>query len=230
MFLINKNLSTYIVSDIHGHNKTFRNGLKNLRLKKHDHLIILGDLIDRGPSSKEVLDTIFLLLDSGFKITTILGNHEQMMLNAFENSDENLLWLKNGGKKTLSSFLTSDLKKIPVKYLDYLRELKPYLELDNYLLVHAGINMKVDNPLEDIHSLLWMRNWTEFYDQNWISNRTIIHGHTPMQSDLIKNQFSSDNTVICIDNGCYLEREGYGSLCFLRLDDLALHFEKVIQE
>jgi serine/threonine protein phosphatase 1 len=219
-------MSTYLISDIHGNNLLFRKALKSVNLRKNDVLIILGDLIDRGPDSKKVLDTIFLLLEHDFNITCIKGNHEKMFLDSFKDVNSKINWIRNGGNETLSSFLTSEIEKIPKKYIELIESFKTYIEIDEYILVHAGLNMKIDDPFEDQYSLMWLRDWEGFINKEWLGNRKIIHGHTPLKKDLIQQQLIDNKQIICIDNGSYLKESGYGGLCVLRLDDMKLYFEK----
>lgn len=218
-------MSTYIISDIHGCNIKFRKALKSIKLKKEDTLVLLGDLIDRGPDSKEVLDTVFLLKEHNFNIICIKGNHEQMLLDSLNDFNQELNWLRNGGKETLSSFLTSDIEKIPEKYIDFLKSLDTYYILDDFIFVHAGIDMTLQDPFSDEKSLLWLRKWEEKFDEKWLGKRIVIHGHTPTEKDEIISRFKSKKQVLCIDNGSYLDKDGYGSICVLKLEDLSLHFE-----
>lgn len=219
-------MSTYIISDIHGCNQAFRRALKKVKLKKVDTLILLGDLIDRGPDSKEVLDTVLLLIEHGFKVICLKGNHEQMMLDSLDDLTSKVNWIKNGGKETLKSFLTSEVERIPQKYIDFLKTFKSHFIYKNFILVHAGINMTLEDPFSDLHSLLWLRNWENVYNAEWLNNRIVIHGHTPMKSDEIKTQFKKGHKVICIDNGSYVKNnQEFGSICVLKIDDLSFHFE-----
>ena len=65
------------VGDIHGCVKTFRLLVRDeLRLTPNDHLILLGDVIDRGPDSKGVIDEIIALRDLGIRVQVLQGNHE----------------------------------------------------------------------------------------------------------------------------------------------------------
>lgn len=216
--------NTYVISDIHGYNDTFRKLLKKIKLKKSDRLVLLGDLIDRGPDSKGVLDTVILLIEHGFNITCIMGNHEDMFLKAQNDVAAKIHWLKNGGNETLTSFLTSSIEKIPSKYFDLISTFQPYLEIDDYILVHAGINMNLDSPLQDLKSLLWLRDWERMYDKNWLGNRTVIHGHSPITKSEIENQFQNDKKVFNIDNGCFRNESGYGGLCCYNLKNKNLNF------
>ncbi|WP_424989437.1 metallophosphoesterase [Flagellimonas sp.] len=225
-------MSTYLISDIHGHNKTFRKALKKVALKKTDTLIILGDIIDRGPDSKGVLDTIFLLKDHGFDVKCLKGNHEQLFIDSFDDTYSKVSWIRNGGNLTLQSFLTSDIEGIPKKYIDFIKTFEDYILIENYILVHAGIDMTKKDPLEDKHSLFWLRDWQSVYDKVWLGDRTVIHGHTPMPETEIVQQFDSEvSNVICIDAGIYLLKEkGYGKLCIMNLDRKTLDFQNKLEK
>jgi serine/threonine protein phosphatase 1 len=211
-------LRTFAISDIHGYNKRFRALLKKIEFRKSDTLFLLGDYIDRGDESKEVLDTIFLLLENGFDIRCIKGNHEQMLLDAPRDSFSQVGWLKNGGDATLKSFLTSDIERIPEKYIRFFKELPNYLEFENHLFVHAGINMLTENPLEDVKSLLWLRNGKLQYDKNWLGERVVVHGHTPMKESFLRSDDNLSSDIVCIDNGIYQNgQKEFGGLCALNV-------------
>ncbi|MGJ8665183.1 MAG: metallophosphoesterase family protein [Patiriisocius sp.] len=218
-------MNTYLISDIHGNNSLFRKALKSINFKKTDRLIILGDMIDRGEDSKGVIDTIFLMIEAGLNVTCLKGNHEQMMIDSLKDTTAKVTWMKNGGKDTLKSFSTSKIEPIPSKYIGFLKNLKPYLIIENFIMVHAGINMKIDKPLSDEYSLLWLRNWEDVFDENWLGNRIVIHGHSPIAQDEIIKQVQEKRNVICIDNGNFVKnKDGYGSICILKLEDLSLYF------
>ena len=218
-------MSRFAISDIHGHNSTFERLLKRIDFQKSDELILLGDYIDRGPDSKGVIDTIIDLQDQDYNITCLMGNHEQMLLQTLEDPSYEMNWLRNGGDRTLSSFSTSSAEKIPNKYIDFMKSLKLYHELEDFIFVHAGINMLAEKPFEDQASLLWLRDWQEMYSKKWLENRKVIHGHTPTFQNKIIKQAEFKEKVVCIDNGCFVERPGYGSLCALDIDRFKFSFE-----
>jgi len=217
-------MGTFVISDVHGCNDAFRKALKLIKLKKTDTLILLGDLIDRGEDSKGVIDTVLLLIEHEFNIICLKGNHEQMFLDAFDNIQSKINWLKNGGDSTLSSFYTSSIEKIPDKYIDFVKSFKLYYAYDNYIFVHAGLNMKIENPFIDEYSILWMRDQENYLNQNWIGNRLIIHGHNPTTRNEIERSINNLNNIICVDNGCFFNREGYGNICVLQLETMTLNF------
>src|SRR5215218_1348691 len=95
----------YAISDIHGCCKTFRYMVEEvLHLQASDQLFLLGDYIDRGPDSKGVIDFILELRAKGYRVETLMGNHEFMMLETWEDASYLPLWLRNGGDTTLASF------------------------------------------------------------------------------------------------------------------------------
>lgn len=223
-------MRTFVISDIHGCNEAFRRALKKVNLKKTDKLILLGDLIDRGFDSKGVLDTIFLLIEHNFNVICLMGNHEQMFLNSLEDNLVKINWLKNGGKETLSSFLTTSIEKIPLKYIDFIKSFKNFYIQDEYIFVHAGINMTIDKPFEDIENMLWLRNQDKLYNKEWLNNRVILHGHNPTKKDEIVNSIINNNDIICIDNGSYINQSEYGNICIIELENRNLEFIKVYNE
>lgn len=217
-------MRTFVLSDIHGNNKLFRKALKKVRLKKEDRLIIIGDFIDRGFDSKGVLDTLLLLRQHGFEIICLLGNHEQLFLNALKDENEYNKWILNGGDKTLSSFLTSSIEKIPTKYIELIKGFDLYFESEKFVFAHAGINMKIENPFSDIKTLLWERKPEKYFDELWLGDRIFIHGHSPTNQIEIQTSIQEKKKIICIDNGTFLNKEHYGSQCILQLENFKVNF------
>jgi serine/threonine protein phosphatase 1 len=215
-------MRVFVLTDIHGNDELFRKALKKVKLKKSDKLFILGDIIDRGKDSKGVLDTIFLLLENGFDIKIIKGNHEQMFLDSFKDSNIFNQWMLNGGDKTLLSFLTNSIEKVPQKYIDFIDSFENYIIYENFILVHAALNMNIENPFSDLYTMLWERNPENFLNIDWLKNRIIIHGHTPKPIGEIKDLIQKKSPLVCIDNGTYLNREGYGKLVIVELTNFKI--------
>ncbi|ESU22902.1 hypothetical protein FEDK69T_18070 [Flavobacterium enshiense DK69] len=214
-----------VVADIHGDDEKFRKALKSVSLKKTDKLVLLGDLIDRGKNSKNVLDTLLLLKSNGFEnIIYIRGNHEQMLLDSIENEDKEYIWIKNGGDKTLKSFRANYSNQIPEIYIDLLKSSILYYELENYFFVHAGLNFELEDPLEDTHSLMWIRDVSiDLYKNSSFSSKKIIHGHTPIEKSKILDNFQNSN-IINLDNGIYLKGEEFGKLTIADLTNKKILF------
>lgn len=224
----------FAISDIHGCNKSFLALLEKIQFSAADELYLLGDYIDRGPDSKGVMDSIFNLQQAGYQIHCLLGNHELMMLEAFSDDDDDNnmdMWLMNGGVKTIQSFVTeNEAPDIPDIYFRFVEKLKFYFEKDDYILVHAGLNFKSINPLTDVDAMLWIRDWYEDIDRQWLKGRMIVHGHTPIGQQEIEKQFKnvSKVPVVNIDGGCVFagRRPQLGQLCAFDLGERVLHFQE----
>ncbi len=222
-----------VISDIHGCEQTFRALLKKIKLEKSDLLFLGGDYIDRGPSSKGVLDTIIELREQGYQLRCIKGNHEIMMQTA--RNDDHLYnqWSYNGGYQTMRSFGVQNINAISDKYWKFLEQLNHYIEDDAYIFVHAGLNFECEDPFEDDHAMLWIRDWYPKIDYSWLGNRTIIHGHTPVTKQEIKRGLShlDQMRVLNIDCGCFLTVDAdRGKLCALDLTNMHLHFQNNIDD
>jgi serine/threonine protein phosphatase 1 len=197
-------MKKYAIGDIHGCNKTFQALLETIKFSKDDELYLLGDYIDRGPDSKGVIDTIFNLRRKGHTVQCIKGNHEQMLIDAYKYREEKLNFLRNGGITTLKSFDCDAITDIDDAYMDFFGNLPYYLEVDNYILVHGGLNFEKKKPLLDTDSMLWMRQWYAKVNYDWLAGRIILHGHTPLEKmrvvDLYEN--ISENQYLNLDTGC----------------------------
>lgn len=216
-------MPTYAISDIHGSQEKFNTLIDLISFNKKDKLFILGDFVDRGLESKEVLDTIMSLKESNYDITVLRGNHEQMMIDASVGVNVEF-WLNNGGRETLLNFGIENIQQIPTSYITFLNSTKHYAIYNRFILVHAGINMMHQEPLNDNHSMLWQRDPWKNYNGEWLGNRTIIHGHTPMNKKAILYQ-KHNIKIICIDNGVHIQNKyGFGSICALNLDTMDFIF------
>jgi len=218
----------FAISDIHGCLKPFKALLEQISFSKEDELYLLGDYIDRGPDSRGVIDHIWNLQELGYTVHCLRGNHEQMLLYNIDAKDE-LVDIAEvlGYPETLSSFGVEEVDRIPKVYIDWINSLPYFMEVDQYLLVHAGLNFKNTSPLNDREALIWIRHWYDKIDREWLGNRIVIHGHTPIiQSEIIRSISELAKTpVINIDNGCCFETLGFGNLCVLELGRMKLTFQ-----
>lgn len=223
----------FAISDIHGCAKSFRALVqKKIDLGPKDELYLLGDYIDRGPDSKDVIDFIIELKNAGFKVHCLRGNHEDMMLSALNSKKDLDLWVYNGGGATLKSFRAQGVDQISVKYINLIKEFDFYLEVDNFLLVHAGLNFRQKDPLTINKDMLWIRYWTDRINKRWLGNRKIIYGHTP----ITETQIRADAAIIDklqflnIDCGCYYShKQDKGKLCAFELKSQQLYFQENIE-
>lgn len=207
---------TFAIGDIHGCIKTFEKLLfDKIQIQKADNIYCIGDYIDRGKHSKEVIDLILQLNRDGYQIYTIRGNHEQMMLDAIANEAAMNTWMMNGGKVTMQSFGIETLNDLPEIYVSFLKQTEFYFKTEKYIFVHAGLNFEIENIFEDNEAMLWVRDSSPV--QPALGNKLLIHGHTPETLKYILNQ---KGNCINIDGGCvYIHRKYFGNLVAIDLNE-----------
>jgi serine/threonine protein phosphatase 1 len=215
-----------VIPDIHGCCSTFLGLLEKIQLKKEDNLFLLGDYINRGPRSREVLDLIINLKDQGYNISPLRGNHEQMLLDS--NSEfQNTRFILPGIRKPFG--LYSESNRLLGKYADTLKGLPYYIELDSFLLVHAGFNTTIEDPFTDTESMMWIDRFE--YDPMRLKGKHVIHGHTPVDIDEIFLKISNRSMIIPLDNGVYKTScETKGNLVCLDIDRMGLTIQKNIDK
>ena len=173
-------------------------------------LLTLGDHIDRGPDSAEVIAHVSGPAPAGFRRFSLMGNHEAMMLDFFANPAAHAYWLDEGGMETLASYgIDLDypplraqeatrrllVERFPADHARFIAELPVYLSLPGWLFVHAGIRPGVPLGLQSDEDLLWIR--APFLTSQLTGGLRVVHGHTPVK----------DVTVtphrIDVDTQCY---------------------------
>lgn len=212
-----------VIGDIHGCLPTFEALLEQIALTKNDELYLLGDYIDRGKDSKGVLDSILSLRNQGFKVHCLRGNHEDMTIESIINDRANAT-VEWKDAAFMKSFGINRMAQIDDRYLEFLESLDYYFEVGNYILVHAGLNFKVENPLSDFDAMLWIRNWHNMIDKDWLVARVIVHGHTPVKVKETEKMLQSLDSfpVVNIDTGAVFGT----SLTCLELNTHKLYTQK----
>jgi serine/threonine protein phosphatase 1 len=190
----------YVVGDIHGRADLLRqlHGIiladAGAHRTRQRVVVYLGDYVDRGLESRQVLD---MLLDEplhGFEQVHLLGNHEQAMLDFLEDPAIGPAWLYYGGAATLYSYginaqarppegaerfahLSAELGQLlPSRHVRFLRRLSLYHMEGDYLFVHAGIRPGVAIERQKADDLLYIRD--EFLNFREPHERIVVHGHT----------------------------------------------------
>ena len=193
------------IGDVHGMNSMLLKILDKINDREKfcsepTKVIFVGDYVDRGPESKNVIDTL-MNPPSPFVFVCLMGNHERMMIDAFHGSGLDL-WLSNGGWATLKSYgihrnqnindildHMNDIKTGEYKHhFDWMKKLPLYHIDDPYFFVHAGMIPGV--PMREQHEahLLWIRDrFLRFSDP--VEGNIIVHGHTPTCFDPLSKQF-----------------------------------------
>lgn len=218
----------FAVGDIHGCFNTFESLVEDhLQLKKKDQLFLLGDYIDRGPRNREVLDYIMELIEDGYSVYPLMGNHEYFVLRAvdFCNRTSKPEQIRD---HIQSPELLNAERRVDTRYFDFIRNLPYYYILDDFVLVHAGMDFDEVNPFADRQSMIFAREYE--VDRFKIDHKILVHGHTPIGIDELQEGIKDRDSYgrINLDNGCvYFNDEkkinkGMGSLCALNLDTLEL--------
>lgn len=203
------------IADIHGCAYTFHALLEKVGLTKNDQLFLLGDLINRGPRSCEVLDHVLLLIADGFQVHTLRGNHEEILLHIARTGPKELPLLL----RTRNAMdLLNSRGKVKKRFRRYLQTLPYCFDTGDLYLVHAGFNMKAADPLSDLHAMVWQRPF--ILKDELVNGRRVVHGHNPRGMGRIRKSVANGASAICIDNGCthaYMGN-GFGALICLDLD------------
>ena len=222
----------WVIPDIHGCINTLKQLIENnIQPTKEDSLYFLGDYIDRGADGKSVIDYIMSFQEQGYDIQYLIGNHEYYCMNSYDKDQNRWLtkssiqkeWERYGAKMTLRSFGVKHPRDIDPKYIEWMKKGKYYIELDDYILVHAGMNFNIQDPFEDTMSMLWVRDFK--VDTMKTGGRKIIHGHVPVEYSLIQLFLDSDSyDFIALDNGVYYgdQKAGFGNLMALELNSKEL--------
>jgi serine/threonine protein phosphatase 1 len=181
----------YAIGDIHGHYWKLVSLMNQLPLKPQDRLVFVGDYIDRGPASREVIDFLIELRRERPSTVFLRGNHEQMMLDAkashlarqrrFPAQDEMVLWIGNGGSETLDSYPPRRpwYERVPEEHWSFIEESRMEHVEDGYRFVHAGYLPDGARWPYEQDPRLWVRE--EFIESEIDFDGLVIFGHTPQR-------------------------------------------------
>jgi len=184
--------NVWAIGDVHGFSRTLEHLLDECELSMDDRVVLLGDLIDRGPDSFDVVR----IARSDPRIHSVKGNHEDMMVEGFDmerisNPGSDMrVWLYNGGQATVASYIRDytdelgqeDSEQLLLQIVDdkeWMERLPSHIVLDKWRLVHAGYDPRKELDSQEEDTLLWIRkpfhNATKPVDEE----RTVLFGHTP---------------------------------------------------
>ena len=177
----------YAVGDIHGCYDKLLVLMEKMDIDfESDTLVFLGDYIDRGPQSFEVV-AYLADLNKRFANTIFLkGNHEEM-LEKYLSGEDRITYLVNGGQQTLESYMNRPRPEgepaIPSTHLEFFKSLRIYYETQNYIFVHAGLKNKVPLEKQKTEDLLWIRR--RFIESKYDYGKIVVFGHTPLHEPLL---------------------------------------------
>ncbi len=200
------------VGDVHGCISTLKTLIGRIRPGGDDQFVFLGDLIDRGNYSKEVIDYL-LEFRSACSCHFIMGNHEWLFLDCIENRDP-VKWFVNGGQETLASYDVRDPADIPAEHLEFIRSFRYFIETPDFFFTHGGLdpelsvrdNLRYYKPEELCWQRVHMRT-TFLESRNYKWEKTVVCAHTPIAEPVVQEK------LIAIDTGCvYSENPLLGRL------------------
>ena len=202
----------YAIGDIHGCYDQLLALLKKIPINyQQDTLVFMGDYIDRGPKSVEVVDFLIKLKKRIPGIIFLKGNHEDMLGKYLDGTDR-FTYLLNGGQQTLDSYLSRSTNTgkhpIPPGHMDFFKSLRLVYETDDYIFVHAGLRPKVSLDSQEPEDMLWIRD--KFLQSRYDFGKPVIFGHTPLGQPLV------ESNKVGIDTGAVYGNE----LTCVQLPDL----------
>lgn len=198
-----QNDKIFVIGDIHGCSTELQSLLEKLPLSLNSKIVFVGDYVDRGENSKEVIE-IILNLKNYYDVVTLMGNHEAMFLDFIQDpgSTDAGAFIYNGGSATLASYATQKGNYlIPDEHVAFLRNLKLFSQTEKYFFVHAGVpDVPLDRVIPALHKndLLWVRE--SFHNSKFNWNKLIIHGHTPVQKVEVTSKRVNVDTGCVFDN------------------------------
>lgn len=212
-----KGYRAYVVGDVHGRRDLLEDLLAKIhaelqhRPAKKSLLVFVGDLIDRGPASAQVLERLRTYRRPGVETVFLLGNHEEVLLRILKGDAQLITkWRWFGGSECLQSYgiepdrlahLPDDQalavvhKAIPKEHVKFLETFADSCRFGDYLFVHAGIRPGIDLEEQSQNDLRWIREPFLFDDRD--HGFVVVHGHTiSSQPELLPNRMG-------IDTGAY---------------------------
>lgn len=190
---------TIAIGDIHGCATALHALLKAFEPQRTDTIVLLGDYVDRGLQSADVLETLAVLV-SRCNLVPLIGNHEIMMVNALKTKRDLDVWIENGGMATIHSY-GGRIKNIPQHHVAFLNHCVRYFESDHHFFVHASYDPVL--PFEQQPGDLLF--WTHILDDPpgpHLSGKKAIVGHTPQESHEIRDLgHLAIIDTFCVDGG-----------------------------
>lgn len=180
----------YAIGDIHGCADELESILKAIAPKDGDTVVFVGDYVDRGPASCDVIELALDLERTKAETVFLKGNHEDMMLSFLGlpgHYGESFLF--NGGVTTMESYglkeddLPHAIHRIPPRHVDFYKRLSVNYLRPPYLFVHAGISPLLQLEEQQTEDMLWIRQ--EFIFNPHRIDATVVFGHTPMRGVMI---------------------------------------------
>ena len=211
------NSRAYAIGDVHGRLDLLRQLVASIeadnarRAPAKTYLVMLGDLIDRGPDSKGVIDYLTATPPNFARLICLKGNHEEFFLNVLEGKEEKLAgWLAYGGSECAESYGISTgwtlnastgeimarlFEAVPEHHREFFNGMHDTFKFGDYLFVHAGIRPGVELTEQTSQDLRWIREG--FLEDRTDHGLIVVHGHT-----IVPEPDERPNRI-AIDTGAY---------------------------
>ncbi len=216
-FAIPDGQRVYAIGDIHGRDDLFAELIESIRADaaarpvEQVTLILLGDLVDRGPQSAEVVERAIGLHREFPDVRLLIGNHEECFLAALTGDVRRLRYfMRIGGEATVQSYWNSHVNLleasfeevaeilpglVPASHVQFLGAGEDVIEIGDYAFVHAGIRPGVPLEKQVLSDLRWIRE--DFLEDDRDHGVMVVHGHT------IRENVDEWPNRIGIDTGAY---------------------------
>lgn len=200
-------MTTWAIGDVHGYSRHFNALLDYIPFSSTDTIVLLGDVIDRGPDSAGALEQIHKLRRE-HRVVFLRGNHEAMLLEARGSRESLPFWIECGGGETLDSYGARCFDDIPDADWELFERSRLYHETEDAIFVHANLDPTLAMPDQSESDLLW-----RFYDGDiaHATGKFVVCGHTIQRSGLP----SFGESSICIDT---LPESGVGWLTAISVE------------
>ncbi|QDS88096.1 Serine/threonine-protein phosphatase 1 [Rosistilla ulvae] len=191
---------TIAIGDIHGHADALRRLIAEIRPRRGDTIVPLGDYVNRGPDARGVIEAL-IELDSSCHLVPVLGNHDEMMLDARFDRYALDRFRHAGGQQTLDSYrpqpsiISAKLSLVPDSHWEFLSRCLAFYETQTCVFTHACYDPYL--AMKDQPSSLL--RWTSIdgaVPPPHVSGKLVVVGHTPNR--IVRNY----RHLICIDTGC----------------------------
>ncbi len=189
----------FAIGDIHGCSVALRALINEIKPGPDELIIVLGDFIDCGPDSRVVIEQLIALNDR-CQLIPLLGNHEEMLLNAVDSNSEYKYWLNLGGQQTLDSYCTyrTDIEVIPAEHIRFIRGCRDYFETETHIFVHA--NYDPSFPLNRVSGTKLRWELLRSHEcRPHDSGKTVVVGHTPQATGKVLEM----GFLVAIDTDCF---------------------------
>ena len=189
----------FAIGDIHGCYDKLKSLMEKIPIDfTRDTLVFIGDYIDRGSHSVEVVDYLIKLKKRVPDVIFLKGNHEDM-LDKFINGADRFTYLLNGGQQTLDSYLTKSVESeffpIPDDHMKFFESLRLFYETEEFIFAHAGLRPRVPLETQKTEDLLWIRD--KFVSSKYDFGKRVIFGHTPFKQPLVEpNKIGIDTGAV----------------------------------